>query len=243
MNENVELIHKDFEKALSQRISLLMYCFSNLCTKAEPMALLSLSAIVKKQEYNIEDVAQASLLDEYSYCILPFENKNLSAVMQGAMREHPEWKQEVRLLAEQRIMSFDEANDEDLEKGRKVLVCTVPEVNKERYDVLMQAVDGFYNKCKAEMEQSKVKYLERQLKELKDNSSQEIDTAKEKFYEIFDNNVKIREEFYENKIKEIEEAYEHYLSQQQEKEALKQEEEAARGEKSGLSMNLFEEDE
>lgn len=68
----------------------------------------------------------------------------------GVLREHPELKPAIMTIEQDKLVEIDESDErEDIQK---LVVFTVPEVDEDRHDVLLQGVDTFYDKCKADME-------------------------------------------------------------------------------------------
>ena len=119
----------------------------------------------------------------------------------------------------------------------------MPEVNDDRYDLLKQGVDTFYNMCKAEMEQAKME-ADIQFATLSvDESPEDIDKLKKGVDETNDMWVKKRDQLRDDKLKEIEEAHNQWLADQQASAQKKQEEDAAHNEDVGSSMRMNSEDE
>ena len=92
------------------------------------------------------------------------------------------------------------------------LKLTMPEVNDDRYDILKQGADTFYNMCKADMEKAKLE-ADIQLVALgSDETPENMNLLKEAVNETNDMWVKKREELHEKKLKEIEDAHNQWLT-------------------------------
>ena len=119
----------------------------------------------------------------------------------------------------------------------------MPEVNDDRYDLLKQGVDTFYNMCKAEMEQVKME-ADIQFATLSvDESPEDIDKLKKGVDETNDMWVKKRDQLRDDKLKEIEDAHNDWLANKQAADQKKQEDEAAKNQNAGSPMRLNSEDE
>ena len=178
MKLNIEIIQDEYDHTLSRRVSLLMFCYLNLCTKTEPAALLSVPVTMGGKSYGLEEVAEVAFDGE-------------------------------------KLLNPDEVEDED---PILLILSTIPEVNKERHDALLKAVDIFYDKCKVEMEKYKANYTAQLVQALENNTSENPDEAKDKLEQTNDTYTKMRDELKEKKIKEVEDAYQRYLAKETEKE-------------------------
>ena len=239
MKLNIEIIQDEYDHTLSRRVSLLMFCYLNLCTKAEPAALLSVPVTIGGKSYGLEEVTEVMLPNEEQFILVPKKNAYISAILRGLMKEHPEFKNELKVFDGEKLLNPDEVEDED---PIQLILSTIPEVNKDRHDALLEAVDIFYDKCKVEMEKYKVSYTAQLMRALQDETSENPDEAKDQLEQTNDTYAKMRDELKEKKVKEVEDAYQRYLAKETEKENLRKEEEEARGEKAGFSLNMFMED-
>lgn len=239
MNDKVKLIQSEYDRTLSLHVNFMLYSFLNICTKSEPVVMLSIQIPMGGEDLNIEKVAQVSILNEKQYCIIPFTESCIPNIIQGVMMEHPELKTEVMYVGEERLLALDEVEDSDRDKYTKVVVCTVPNVDKERRDVMLDTVNLFYNHCKADMEKCKVEYGEKQMRILFGASAEEIDEARKALDKINDIYVKLRDDMNDKKIKEIEDAYQRYLKEQDADKQSEKEEIESDETDGGLSMKMF----
>ena len=120
--------------------ALLSYRYSNLCIKADPASLLSVTLIMGSMEKDIEEVAEvAKPEDEYHLAVVPKIQDFIMDINQAVLDTHPEFKVEMKPLGD--------GNDRN-----RFLLYEMPEVNKERRDFLNETVDSLYNECKVRIE-------------------------------------------------------------------------------------------
>ena len=241
MVKEVLAIQNEYDRTLSRHVYYMIYSFLNLCTEAEPAAMLSIPVQLGGKSLHIEDLADLTIPDKEHFCILPKNVSYISHLLRGVFMEHPELEPKIMLLGQERFLDIDEV--EENTNLQKLIVCKVPDVNKNRYDILKDSVDVFYNKCKLDMEKLRTDYTIKQTKALKNHPIEEMDEAKEEMDRLTEIYVKMREDVYCTKKSEIEDAHQRYLKKQQKKAALIQDEMDARGEQAGLSMKLPSNDE
>ena len=221
------------EGRLNGFIALLIYRYANLCVKAQPMALLSAEIIDEELgSMNIEKVAAVVVPDEYHIRLIPFSPRYNFSLCKAIKLEHPEFKQE--------LVAPEDAGDEE----QRHLILTMPEVNKDRRDALIQSVDTLYDGCKAKIDKTCADYrlkLEKKIVALPSdderNEAKDALEAKIKTYQDLVDTTKAE------KVKEIEEAYQHYLNEQTAKRNKADETAAARGEHAGRQMRVGDSDE
>ncbi|WP_455997303.1 ribosome recycling factor [Phocaeicola barnesiae] len=240
MNIQVINIQNDFQQNLNGNVGFLLYCFMNLCVKAEGAALLSSEFVLGGQVVPIEDLGNVSIPDKSRLCVVPKEEEYIPLIIQGVLQEHPELKPAVMTVDQGKLVEVDETDEqEDQEEVQKLVVFTVPEVNEDRYDALKQGVDTFYEKCKVDMEKNYTECIAKLTGILKGASAEEIDTAKEETEGIYNKYVETRDKMKTDKLQEIEDAYQLYLKKHTEEENIRKEQADAKGEKAGFSMNMF----
>lgn len=219
-------------------VGALNYRYLNLCVKAEEVSLLPIQVPIEDELKNLEDVAYAGKRtgDDYSLYIVPKIQDDMRDIQQAVMKFHPEFIQEVQ---KEKVNAGEDGGEQEVQ----LLRLKMPEVNDDRYDLLKQGVDTFYNMCKAEMEQAKME-ADIQFATLSvDESPEDIDKLKKGVDETNDMWVKKRDQLRDDKLKEIEEAHNQWLADQQASAQKKQEEDAAHNEDVGSSMRMNSEDE
>ena len=214
MKRAIEVIIGEMESKLSGYAGLLNYRFMNLCVKAEPAALISITIEDEEGEMkNLEDLAHAMLANDYQYEIIPMDPKHVFSICKGMYLSHPEFKQDIVTPDDENKLYYDQTDE-------KHILFTVPEVNKDRYDVLMDGV--------------KVK-LATNLEGL---PKDEIEEAKKKMEDSQQTYSNLIDEYLTNKKKEIEDAYQHYLQEQAAKQAEADEIAAAHNVNAGLQYRV-----
>ena len=221
MKRSIETLINEMKNKMSGYVVLLQYRYMNLCVKAEAAALLSVSVIDDEgEENNLENVAMASLANDYQFEIYPHHPKTVFAICKGIKEVHPEFKMDTRT----------EESDGETEEKQVVIVCTMPEVNKDRHDTLIDGVGMLYDQCNALLKTNHAVYKTRLTAKLvgyPEKDVQEAEDELEKVYKMHDDTCL---QYKEEKVKEIEEAYQRYLDEQKKKQDAADERAAARGE-------------
>ena len=235
MRKSIETLIDEMKTKMSGYAVLLQYRYMNLCVKAEPAALLSISVIDEEgEESDLESVASACLANDYQFEIYPHESKMVFAISKGIKEAHPEFKIDVK--------SEENSNDSG-EDENKYILCTMPEVNKDRHDTLLDGVNTLYDQCKGKLDTNHTVYKSRLTAKLLGGSEEETKEAEDKLEEVYNKHDEICLQFKSDKIKEIEEAYQRYLTEQANKQAEADEKAAARGVNAGQQFNINQEDE
>ena len=128
---------RDAEKKLGGYHALLNFRYSNLCIEADPASLLPVTIVMGSSTMNIEEMAEVATTDnKYQLMVLPKYQDALESIQLAVFQAHPEFKVEVKSVNDQ----------------MRYLLYEMPEVNKERYDFLHEAVKGLHDECKARIE-------------------------------------------------------------------------------------------
>lgn len=109
-------------------------------------------------------------------------------------------------------ISTDE-NNPDMQDVHYINV-TMPEVDDNRYDVLKNGVNAFYEENKAQMEAVSAKYDAKLASLIEGESDQDIKKLKEAREKQTNSWNQQRDNIYEAKIKEIEEGHDRWQSNQ-----------------------------
>jgi ribosome recycling factor len=220
------------ESRLGGYVTLLVYRYANLCVKAQPLSLLSAQIIDEEMGVmKLEQVAGVMLLDEYHLKLVPFDPRFNFPLCKAIMKEHPEFKQDL-------------VKPENGEEDERILILTMPEVNKDRRDVLIDSVNVLFDGCKAKMDKTSAEYrLKLEKKILTLPTEDERTEAKDALDSSIKNHQGIVDKVKEDKVKEIEEAYQRYLDEQTAQRNKADETAAARGEHAGRQMRVGDSDE
>ena len=201
MNVYIKQEIKNCEDELSGYVTLFNYRIMNYCVKAELVALLPVTVDFYGSQKNLEDVAKILKPNDYQFEIFPKQKDYLDDIAAGIFDVHPEFKEEV-------ITEDDERH----------LLYTMPEVDKNRRDLLNETVKTFYNECKTHLEECRVKYDTLFTENLSEHPA-DLDEVKNAISDTYDNIKEQVEKIYQAKRKEIEEGYKRYLEKQEEKQA------------------------
>lgn len=181
---------------------LALFCvrLGNFCVKADPQAMLSATIHLESAEYNFEDVADATRPNDYTFDVTPKNENNLSAIIQGVAEVHPEFKVSVK------IKEYDEGFEE------RHIIYTMPEVNKERRDLLNEVCKTFHKECVGKLDWAYGKRLADTAQLLARLSVQEADNVKKVFEKTYHDAKENAEKLLNAKLQEIEEGYQRYLA-------------------------------
>ena len=219
-------------------VGALNYRYLNLCVKAEEVSLLPIQVPIEDELKNLEDVAYAGKRtgDDYSLYIVPKIQDDMRDIQQAVMKFHPEFIQEVQ---KEKVNAGEDGGEQEVQ----LLRLKMPEVNDDRYDLLKQGANTFYDMCKADMEKARME-ADMQFAALGiDEKPEDMDKVKKGVDETCDMWTKKRDQLHDEKLKEIEDAHNDWLANKQAADQKKQEDEAAKNQNAGSSMRLNSEDE
>ena len=215
---------------LKAYVGALNYRYLNLCVKAEEVSLLPIQVPIEDEFKNLEDVAYAGKRtgDDYSLYIVPKIQDDMRDIQQAVMKFHPEFIQEVQ---KEKVNAGEDGGEQEVQ----LLRLKMPEVNDDRYDVLKQGANTFYDtRMEADMQFAALGI---------DEKPEDMDKVKKGVDETCDMWTKKRDQLHDEKLKEIEDAHIKWQTDQQASAQKKQEEDAAHNEDVGSSMRMNSEDE
>ena len=214
MRRSIKIILSELDGKLTGHAALLNYRYMNLCVKAEPAALLSFTITdIEGNTYNIEEVADTLMPDDYSFEFVPKEMGMLPFIQEGIAEAHPEFKQKViKPEADDRYF-YPDTPEYDLERH---IICTMPEVDKNRYDLLKESVKALYDERMVEMEKVKAEYTKTIADKTAGLPKEEVDEAKDKMEELCKQYSDLSKQYRDTKEEEIEEAYKQWQLNQAE---------------------------
>lgn len=190
---------------MSGYVGLLNFRYLNLCVKAEIASLLPVIVFIDGQEANIEEVANVNMPNEYQLGVFPKDPSQLSDIIEAIYEAHPEFKMEKK--------STGDTEDE----SSQFVLYTMPEVDKDRHDLLMDAVKSLYDECRARLKTIYSEYQAKFAELLVKVSPQEAEEAKKALDDLNDKCHEMVVDLLNKKQDEIEEAYQRYLTEQVEK--------------------------
>ena len=197
---------KDFTEKARGYNMMFNYRMMNLCVKAEPGALVPVIVTVGGKDYNLEEVAQIRRPDDYIFEIRANNSDYLQNIIDGIMDVHPEFV-------------FEMKTEKDIEeKDVSYAQYTMPEVDKDRYDLLSETTKAFYNECLVSIDavyaQKEAKLAEVAVHAPAEDVQQIKDELDEYYHNAKDEAQKMRD----MKLQEIEEAYLHYQEKEKDRE-------------------------
>ena len=180
------------------------YRMMNLCVKAEPGALIPVVVNVGSRAYNLEEVAQICKPDDYTFEVRANNGDYLQNIVDGIFDMHPEF-------------IFEMKTDKDIEgNDQNYAHYTMPEVNKDRYDLLTETTKVFFNECITNID-TVYALKEAKLAEVAAHApAEDVKQSKDELNAYYNDAKDEAEKMRDMKIQEIEEAYLRYLENKDE---------------------------
>ena len=203
MNNYIAFEISEFQKKLNGYNMLFNYRMSNLCVKVEPTALMPVTVILANAEYNLEEVADIIKVDDFSIDVYPKNQNNLQQVIDGIFDVHPEFKMELKT---------DKAETEGGEDKHHAFY-TMPEVNKDRRDLLNDLTKTFHKECQVNLDATYAQLQERVIEAYTKMPPTEADEARQGFENVFNKAKEMCDKLLQLKLNEIEEGYQRYLTE------------------------------
>lgn len=214
MRKSIQILLGEMDAKLTGYSSMLNYRYMNLCVKAEPAALLSMTITdIEGNLYHIEEVADSLQADEFTFEIVPHEMEMLPFIQKGIEEAHPEFKQEVVKPKDED--HFFMANTVEYEAERHI-ICKMPEVDNNRYDVLKESVKTLYDQCMTEIEKVKAKFTQMLADKTGELPKKEADEATDQMKKLTDQYDDICKTYRDKKVEEIEESHKKWIAAQAE---------------------------
>ena len=215
LRKSIEVLLGEMDGKLSGYAAMLNYRYMNLCVEAEAAALVPITVTdIEGNVYNIEQVADCMQPNQFAFEIVPRRMPMLPFIQKGIAETHPEFKQEVIIPKDEDRFYMSGTVDYDSERH---ILCTMPEVDDERYKLLTETVKALYDECMVEVDKIKTKYtqmLADRSKDLPEDEADEAKTEQEKLLNLYSETIK---NYRDNKEKEIEEAHNTWLADEAEK--------------------------
>lgn len=239
MRKSTSFLLGEVESKMSGYVALMNYKYFNLCVKAEPASLLSITVEYDKTGFDIEQVADVAMPQENQLQIYPKDPALLYAIGKAIATSHPEFKQDIVVDKGNEKKEGETSDDnENADDADKSILLTMPVVDKDRRDALIDGINLLYNETKTQLDANFSLYTQKLTLKLENASPEEINEAKEALDDIRKQHNDLAKQYHENKEKEIETAYQLYLEKQTEQEKNKQEQEAATNKEAGLGFKM-----
>jgi len=207
---------REFDKmsdSLSTLNAQFAYRLMNLCVKSEPVALLPILVNIEGELQKLEECAQISKDDDYTFKVFANYSSDIPALAQGIFKTHPEFKQE---MFEEEVEYIDEDGEERMDEVPYILL-TMPDVDDERYDVLKDGVKVIYEDTKVRMENVIANADVKMAELMKDESEAEVEKLKKSRDKQVKTWTEQRDKIHAEKLQEIEEAHNKWLNEEAER--------------------------
>lgn len=187
------------EKKMASYMTLLNFRYINLCVKAEPASLIPVNVNIFGEDKDIEEVAEVAIQDDYHLAVFPKNDEYIRYITQGVINVHPEFKLSMKTMK----VGAEE---------RQYLEYEMPEVDKNRYDFLNEAVKSLYDEAKLKIDQV---YTEEQgaYVQVLSQKPEELDEVNKELDRMHDETLRNILGSRDDKLQEIEDGYLRYLSQ------------------------------
>lgn len=190
------------EQKMNAYFGLLNYRYKNLCTKAEAESMLPVEVEIEGPLFKIEEVAIMSIPEWNQIMLMPKDEEYIPYIGHAVMMVHPEFKQKVTRY-------FIESQDRDV----KVLMLTMPPVDKDRHKLLNDGVDVLYTQCVAYIDNVKAEAGIQISEQMAQQSIDEINETRKKLDDLHKQYSKNVDGLHDDKKSEIEDAYQKYLKE------------------------------
>ena len=215
LRKSIEVLLGEMDGKLSGYAAMLNYRYMNLCVEAEAAALVPITITdIEGNVYNIEEVADCMQPNQFAFEIVPRRMPMLPFIQKGIAETHPEFKQEVIIPKDEDRFYMSGTVDYDSERH---ILCTMPEVDDERYKLLTETVKALYDECMVEVDKIKAKYTQMLADRSKDLPKDEADEAKTEQEKLMNQYSEICKTYRDNKEKEIEDAHNNWVADEAEK--------------------------
>lgn len=229
--QNVTDLFEGMKLKMNGYAMLYHFHLSNLCIKADPMALLSATIEIDDRELNLEDVATVSIPEEKVFAVTPKDPDYLFPICKALKLEHPEFEMEEK--TEKNVFT---------DKEETVIYYTMPTVNEDRRDACMDYIKVRYEAIAAKIDTAHAAHSAKISAKMAGASAENIDAVKDKIQEIYDWHMNLCKQLREDKEKEVEDAYQEYLKTATEQVEQTKEKEAAQGKDTIFRMNMKDEE-
>ena len=226
-NKTINELFDETKQKMNGHTMLFYFHLSNLCIKADPMALLSATIKIEDKDLNLEDVASVSIPNDNQFAVRAKDTEYIMPITKGIKLEHPEFKLEEKT-------EKDEITGEDY----VVIYYTMPEMNEERHNVCLEYIKANFDATSAKLEAIFSQGSAKVALKMTGASEENIKLAKDTLQEIYDWHTDTLKKLKEDKEKEVEDAYQAFQTGEQEENKATEEKQAAEGVDSIFSMKM-----
>ena len=200
--------YSELEEKLAGFVGAMNFRFMNLCVKAEEASLIPIRVNADGIGQNLENVSTIGKKDEYNFMIVPNVDEDMNAIAMGIAAVHPDFIQKVETV---NVDAFDTSGN-PINQDVAYLLVSMPEVDDERYDLLKQGVDFFYEECKLQMDKAVMQSTSRISMVSIGESAEDIKTISEGIDKLKADKSELRDKLHAEKLKEIEDAHNKWLA-------------------------------
>ncbi len=237
MNSFLLIQTDEVNRKMDSYIVLLSFRYMNLCVKAEIASLMPVSIVDEGTEYDIEEMADVAVANDYQFVVYPKYPELLSQIIEGIAEAHPEFKLSIK---RGRVSYVDpdkdnDDNDDSDEKPKRepvnldkfpagelgedntglFLVYTMPDVDKNRRDLLTTAVKSLHAECMMRIDSLFAHHAGIFTEFLASATSlSDGELLKNRLQQIYDEHKDRADMLRDEKIKEIDDAYAKYMLKQ-----------------------------
>lgn len=225
--------YTQLSEKLTSLVAVLNYRYMNLCVKAEEASLLSVEVEIDGERKHLEEAARAAKKNDYQFMVFPNYEEDLLQVAKGFMMYHPEFKQKILKL------SVDVPNEQGNNTPHDVqyIELTMPEVDDERYDVLKQGVNAYYEETKAMMDTAVVDATPRIMSLARQETAEDAEKVSKALDKLSGEKKEQIAKLRDEKLQEVDSAYNKWLAEKAQQEIARLEEEDARGTTTGIRLS------
>ena len=233
MKRSIISKYNNLSEKLTGYVAMMNYRFLNLCVKAEEVALLPCDVTIEGETLKFEEAAKAAKKNDYQFMVFPNYEEDLLQVAKGFMMYHPEFKQKILKL------SVDVPNEQGNNTPHDVqyIELTMPEVDDERYDVLKQGVNAYYEETKAMMDTAVVDATPRIMSLARQETAEDAEKVSKALDKLSGEKKEQIAKLRDEKLQEVDSAYNKWLAEKAQQEIARLEEEDARGSTTGIRLS------
>lgn len=235
MNSFLLIQTDEVNRKMDGYIVLLSFRYMNLCVKAEVASLMPVSVIDDGTEFDIEEMADVAIANDYQMVVYPKYPEVLNQIIEGIAEAHPEFKLSIK-KGRMTYANPDDTDDDDSDQKPKTepvnldkfpagelgedntglfLVYTMPDVDKNRRDLLTAAVKSLHAECMMRIDSLYAHHAEIFTNFLMNATSiKDGDLLKNRLTEIYDQHKERADMLRDEKLQEIDDAYARYMLKQ-----------------------------
>lgn len=207
----------ELKSKLGGYVMLMQYRYMNICVKAEPMAMLSITIEIDGERRSIEDVALIVMdqEDDKKMKVVAKDMEDIPQIGKGIAFTHPEFKQEVKEL----LLDGQKSEDVPLDQKMFYIELTMPEMDEKRHDNMTKLIKTLHDECSTKMEGThKLIAGEVAAMLLTGGTPEEAEEAAKAMDDVYNWHKDLMEKYTKTKTDEIDNAFENNQSKEKKDE-------------------------